>query len=139
MINGINFWSVDIIKSVCNLTEFIKEINHIWNGHAPNFIINENKTSPSNILFEKTRLHIEKNKKNVEDILWIKKYFIVFSSIMFALNLIIGKKPSIFISRETHSINLDLDLSDIRILAHKNEIKPIIGVKIIFIEDFSYL
>jgi len=58
---------------------------------------------------------------------------------MFALNLIIGKKPSIFISRETHSINLDLDLSDMRILAHKNEIKPFIGVKIIFIEDFSYL
>ena len=81
-------------------------------------------------------LHIEKNRKNVDDILWIRKYFMVFSNIVFALNLIMGRNPSMFISRDTHNINLELDLKAIRILAHKNNIKPINGEKIIFIEDF---
>ena len=62
----------------------------------------------------------------------MRKYFIVFSNILFPLNDISGKNPNMFISRDIHIINLEFELRDNKILDHKNRIKPIIGVKIIF-------
>ena len=75
------------------------------------------------------------SRNNAEDSLWIRKYFIVFSSIFRPSNDIRGRKLNIFISKAIHIVTLDLLLIANMSLSHKNILKYSIGVKIIFTEE----
>jgi len=108
IIRGIIFWKVHKKNKIHIFTDFNNEINHIWKGAAPNFINIANILKKKKKLLEKKILSKVANKNNAEDKLWIKKYFIVFSNILFPLNDIRGKNLNIFISREIQSISLDL-------------------------------
>jgi hypothetical protein len=69
----------------------------------------------------------------IDPILWIKKYFIEFSRGEISIDIKIGKKLSIFISSETHNINLVPLLMANKILNNKNNLNIIRGHKIIIL------
>jgi len=124
---------------VFRLTTLKSETNHMWKGALPSLTIKDIIIIRSNIFLLSSILNIENIKNIEEETPWIRKYFIVFSNILFPLNDIKGKNPNMFISRDIHNMKQEFELKDNKILAHKNKKKPINGVKIIFIGDIPII
>ena len=135
---GINFCRVDNTNIVFNLIVLEIEKNHPWKGAPPSLIIIDKLVIK---LIKKLKFIINKieDKINkIEAILWIKKYFILFSIGLISMDDIIGKNLKIFNSKESHNKNIEflLILSiNLKIKQIKNNIK---GLKIIILIRKKY-
>jgi len=110
MINkGRIFWTVDSKNKIQIEHLFKIEINHPWNGAAPNL---KNRAALFRIikLLPINKQKITPNKKIIEAHLWMTKYFIVFSNATPDSDDITGKKANMFISKHNHIIKEELEL-----------------------------
>jgi len=103
--NGANFCHVDRNKQHIQLDEAITEGYHIWNGAAPNLIINLSIRIVL-VIYEICEVYhikylINSNRLDPRDC--IRKYFVLASISWFdLLDIIIGIKHIILISNDSH-------------------------------------